>query len=126
MDRLHVCIVERNLFVSQDMMLSLNSVLPSAVCSVHTTVAEARTSSRSGSEPRLVLISADADGTFSMSRDDARWLVDDKVIAFDARDRVSHPEWVHLNKPFAEEELTSAVRQLVVDRADEKPSLGYG
>ncbi|MFK7763814.1 MAG: hypothetical protein AB8B62_11160 [Roseobacter sp.] len=118
-DPIRICIIERDLFVSQDMADSVFSVLPSAECSTFLSVSEARSSHARGSDPDLVLISADADGAFTFSADEAKWLVSRKVIAFDARDRLGCPELFHLNKPFSEDELTSAVLSLVSNKTTE-------
>ncbi|WP_282061514.1 hypothetical protein [Roseobacter litoralis] len=116
--QLHIYVVERNLFVSQDMVLTLNAVLPSAVCSVFTNVAEARSASNQERDPQLVLVSANVDGTFSVSPEDAEWLVNRRVIAFDANDQASTWGWVYLNKPFSQEELTQAVVSLLSDEVN--------
>lgn len=109
----HIYIVERDLFVSQDMAHSIRLVLPSAICSVFATVAEARSSVTVSNAPQLVIVSADVDGMFTETAVDAKWLVQNKAIVFDARNRVSHPDWIYLDKPFSEGELMKAVQTLL-------------
>jgi hypothetical protein len=120
MDRFKVCIIENDLFVSEDMAHTVQAVLPSADCSVFTNVADARSMAEREGDPQLVLIAARAGGTFHVSPDDAKWLVRRKVIAFDARSRVPHPSWVHLDKPYKQEELKAAIIALVSGETGEE------
>ena len=113
MDRQRIYIVEDDLFVSEDMIGALHSVLPSAECIVFETVTWAHRAARGRGDPSVVVISAGADGSLPLEAEEAAWLGPLRVITFDLRDRGTHPDWVHLDKPFTEEQLAGAVRHLL-------------
>lgn len=102
---LRVFIIERDLFVSQDIADSFRSAKPSADCSAYQSVEEARAAAQEGVDPQLVLMSAGADGTLRTTPDDMAWLRARKIITFDVRNPQSDASWANLSKPFTEEEL---------------------
>ncbi|WP_227270673.1 response regulator [Roseobacter weihaiensis] len=104
-DCLRVFIIERDLFVSQDIADSFRSVKPSAACSTYQSVDEARAAAQEGADPQLVLMSAGADGTLRITPDDMAWLRARKIITFDVRNPQPDASWANLSKPFTEEEL---------------------
>jgi hypothetical protein len=113
MHRHRIYIVERDLFVSEDMKGELLSVLPSADCHVFESIAQARHAAEGGGDPFAVLVSASADGSFRVPPEDFAWLAAHRVIAFDLADPASCPPWVHLEKPFAKDQLAAALRRLM-------------
>lgn len=112
-DGYRICIIERDLFVSQDMVDSLLFVMPSVECSIFESATEARLSTQHNSDPQLVVISADADGNLRISPEDMIWLKQRGVITFDAHNQAAFPEWTHMNKPFAEDDLVQAVKRFL-------------
>ncbi|WP_298845272.1 hypothetical protein [uncultured Roseobacter sp.] len=116
--RLAVCVVERNLFVAADIAEMLRMALPEADLAVFHELGAARTASVA--PPDVLMIAANAQGTFDMSPEDAAWISSSEVIAFDAADRSAFPGWLHLSKPFAEEDLTEAVLGLIAGRSEER------
>ena len=111
--RLRIVIIEKDLFVSSDMIHTITSVLPSADCNVHASIANARASAPPDSDALLLVISAGAGGGLETSDEDASWLRKRKVIAFDFADHTDRADWVHLSKPFATQDLQEAVLSLV-------------
>ncbi|AVL51552.1 hypothetical protein CEP88_02230 [Roseobacter denitrificans] len=112
-NHVEIAIIESDLFVSSDMVHTIHAVLPSAECRVFTSISEARGASVQPAAHLLAIVSATSDGDFVVSPDDARWLSERKVVAFDFRDRVARSGWIYLDKPFSEEDLAAAVLALL-------------